>query len=168
MLKLLRNIIQEASSAQDLEEALGVIVARVRAEIHTQACSIFLVNQDQSALILMATDGLDPTAIKKATLPIDNSLGGLVATQGETINLDDATKHPKFFSSSMGEELYRAYLGVPIKFRRKLLGIITVQQQEARCYDEAEEAFLMTIAVQLARLIEPYIETSDVLRKISR
>ena len=167
MLKLLRNIIQEASSAQDLEEALGVVVSRVRAEIHTQACSIFLVNQDQSALVLMATDGLDPKVVKKASLPMDKSLGGLVATLGEPINLDDATKHPKFFQTSMGEEPYRAYLGVPIKFRRKLLGIITVQQHEARRYDEAEEAFLMTIAVQLARLIEPHIETSDILRKTS-
>ena len=165
MLELLRRIIQEVSAAQDLEEILSIIVSRVRAEINTQACSIFLLNKNQSELILMATDGLDPKAVKKISLPIDNSLGGLVAEQGEPLNLDDATKHPKFFPASMGEEPYRAYLGVPVKFRRKLLGVIAVQQHEARRYDEAEEAFLITIAVQLARLIEPYIETVDLLRK---
>jgi len=159
LLKLLRRIIQEVSAAQDLDEALNIIVSRVRAEINTQACSIFLINQDQSSLTLMATDGLDQNAVKKASLPLNNSLAGLVAELGEPLNLDDATQHPKFFQIYMGEEPYRAYLGVPIKFRRKLLGVITVQQHEARRYDEAEEAFLITIAVQLARLIEPYVET---------
>lgn len=159
MLKLLRRIIQEVGAAQDLDEALNIIVSRVREEINTQACSIFLMNQDQSALTLMATDGLDSKAVKKATLPIDNSLAGLVAEHGEPVNLDDATKHPKFFQIAMGEEPYRAYLGVPIKLRRKLLGVIAVQQREARRYDAAEEAFLVTIAMQLARLIEPYVET---------
>lgn len=166
MLKLLRRIIQEIKAAQDFKEALQIIVSRVREEIDTQACSIFLINKEHTGFVLRATDGLDSKAVNKSFLPLDSSLVGLVAQKGESLNLDDATKHPKFLRvPKLGEEPYRAFLGVPIKFRRKILGVLTVQQHEVRCYDEAEEAFLMTIAVQLARLIEPHTEAIDIVNK---
>lgn len=166
MLKLLRRIIQEVSAAQDLQEALNVIVTRVREEIDTQACSIFLLNKDQTQLVLMATDGLKPEAVTKVSLPVGKSIVGLVVEKGEPINLDNATQHTKFLNiPEIGEEPYRAFLGVPIRHLGRFLGVLTVQQHEVRCYDEAEEAFLMTIAVQLARLIEPYAEAAGIFRK---
>jgi phosphotransferase system, enzyme I, PtsP len=170
MLKLLRNIIQEVHAAQDFEEALNIIVKRVRKAIDTQSCSILLVNKDGSELVLMATDGLGSSeAVKKIRIPMGKGLVSVVAKRGEPLNIDDATKHPDFFKiPTLGKEPYRAFLGVPIKYRRKLLGVLIVQQHEIRRYDEAEEAFLITIAVRLSRLLKPYAEEAGILLKAKK
>src|SRR3990167_3354707 len=129
MLKTLRRIIQEVASARNFREALNIMVKRVAKALDTQACSIFLLDRRRSEYVLVATKGLV----------------GLVGEREEPINIDDATKHPRFLHvAEAGEELYKAFLGTPIIYHRQILGVLIVQQQEPRRYDESEEAFLVT------------------------
>ncbi len=44
----------------------------------------------------------------------------------------------------IGEELFAAFLGVPIIHHREVLGVLVVQQQQRRRFDESEESFLVT------------------------
>jgi phosphotransferase system enzyme I (PtsP) len=53
----------------------------------------------------------------------------------------------------IGEENFKAFMGVPIIHRRKVLGVLVVQQQAPRRFDESEESFLVTMSAQLAALI---------------
>ncbi|HKI74186.1 MAG TPA: phosphoenolpyruvate--protein phosphotransferase, partial [Pseudomonadales bacterium] len=63
-------------------------------------------------------------------------------------------KHPRYrYVKEVGEEPFNAFLGVPIIHHRKVLGVLIVQQQQARRYDESEEAFLITLSAQLAGVI---------------
>ncbi len=65
--------------------------------------------------------------------------------------MDDATQHPNYLHvAEAKEEAYRAFMGTPIIYHRQVLGVMIVQQREPRRYDEAEEAFLVTLAAQLA------------------
>src|SRR5690606_14521349 len=53
-----------------------------------------------------------------------------------------------------GEERFSSFLGVPIIHHRRVLGVLVVQQRESsRCFDEGEEAFLVTVSAQLAGVI---------------
>ena len=62
--------------------------------------------------------------------------------------------HPDFHQNSLlGEKHFHAFLGVPIIQHRKLYGVLTVQRAEKRCFDDAEEAFLITLAAQLGGII---------------
>ena len=154
MLKLLRHLIQEINDAGDLDDALQITVRSVRDALETQACSIFLVDKETSYLVFSATDGLNAEAVGKIKLPCGVGLAGLVAKREEPVNIEDASSHPKFFYiPELQESDYRAYLAVPILYHRDLLGVLVVQQEEIRRYDEAEEAFLMTFAVQLGKFI---------------
>ena len=57
MLNALRKLVQEVNAATNLEEALRLIVRRVRTEMATQVCSIYLLDIDSQRYILMATEG---------------------------------------------------------------------------------------------------------------
>ena len=154
MLTVLRQIIEEVSSAQDFNEALLIIVKRTAHALATQACSIFLLDHQRSEYILVATQGLNPDAVGEIRISVNKGLVGLVGEREEPINIDDATKHPSFlYVAEAGEEAYRAFLGVPVIYHRQVLGVLIVQQEEPRRYDESEEAFLVTLAAQLGAII---------------
>ena len=154
MLNMLRHIIQEVSSAQDFNEALNIMVKRIANALATEACSIFLLDRQHGEYVLVATQGLNPQAISKVRIPINKGLVGLVGEREEPINIDDATIHPRFLHvAEVKEEAYRAFLGTPIIYHRQVLGVLIVQQQAPRRYDESEEAFLVTLATQLAAII---------------
>lgn len=154
MLNILRQIIQEVSGAENFKQALDMMVERIANALATQACSIFLLDRHRREYVLVATQGLNPKAINKVRIPINKGLIGLVGEREEPINIDDAIKHPRFLHiADAGEEAYHAFLGTPVIYQRKVLGVLVVQQQEPRRYDEAEEAFLVTLATQLAAII---------------
>lgn len=153
MLKALLRIIQEVSSASDLEAALNIVVERTKVAMRTDAVSIFLLDQNQD-LVLMATEGLNKNLITKAILPWGKGLVGLVAQREQPINLDDAPKHSNFqYMPEIGEEKYHAFLGVPIIHQSQILGVLVAQQRVPRKFSEKDEAFLITLSAQLSGAI---------------
>ncbi len=130
------------------------MVSRVREALETQACSIFLLDQHSREFVLLATDGLNQEEVGKLRLKLGEGLVGLVAEREEPINLEKAHEHPNFYTRpDLGEEKLNAFLGVPIIHQRELFGVIFVQQQDERQYDQAEEALLVTVAAQLGGII---------------
>ena len=165
MLKMLQRIIQEVSSAQNLGDALQLMVQRVRAATDTSAATIYLIDNHRSEYVLIATEGLNVDVAGQLRVPLDKGLIGLVGRREEPINLDDAPSHPNFYhDATVGEEKYNAFLGVPIIHHRRLYGVLTIQQEEQRCYDESEEAFLVTIAAQLASVIAHAEATGEIAK----
>ncbi len=154
MLDTLRRIIQAVAAARDFREALNMMVSSVASALETQACSIFLLDRRRGEYVLMATEGLNPAAVGHVSVPIDQGLIGLVGEREEPLNLSDASQHPRFFPvPEVGEDVYSAFLGAPIIYHRQVLGVLIVQQRESRRYDDSEEAFLVTLAAQLAAVI---------------
>jgi phosphotransferase system enzyme I (PtsP) len=154
MLKALRNIVQEVSTVAAIDQALDLIVRRVRATMGVAVCSIYLVDQARDRLVFMATDGLRPEGVGRLSLSRDQGLVGLVAQRAEPVNLQDATLHPRFhYVPEIGEEPFHAFMGVPIIHHRDVLGVLVVQQVEQRRFDDDEEAFLITLSAQLAGVI---------------
>lgn len=154
MLDRLRGIVQEVNSAKDLRSALDVIVTRVRDAMHTQVCSVYLLDPELNSHVLMASEGLKKSAVGHVSLQLGEGLVGLVASRAEPVNLDDAPSHPNYhYLLETGEEEFNSFLGVPIIHHRKVLGVLVVQHQEKRCFDEGEEAFLITLSAQLSGVI---------------
>ena len=154
MLSLLRRITQEVTAAQSLPNALGIIVRRVRRAMRAEVCSIYLVDPNTSEYVLMATRGLNAGVAGNASLKSDEGLVSLVGRRAEPVNLEDAHIHPSFhYLNGTGEERYRSFLGVPIIHHRQVLGVLVVQHEDKRRFDEGEEAFLITLSAQLAGVI---------------
>ncbi len=154
MLKTLRHIIQQVAGAHDFKEALNIMVKCIAQALHSQSCSIFLFDRRTNEYILTATIGLNPQAVTKVKIPLNQGLIGLVGEREEPVNLDNAIKHPRFLPVELvEEEAFKAFLGAPIIYHRQVLGIITVQRHDSQRYDESEEACLVTLAAQLAATI---------------
>ncbi len=154
MLTVLRHIIQEMTNTADFKEALEMVVRRISHALQTEACSIFLLDRNQGEYVLAATYGLNQAAIGKVRVPLGQGLIGWVGEREEPLNVDEAREHPRFLQMpALGEEAYRAFLGIPMIYRRQVLGVLVVQHAEPRRYDESEEAFLVTLGTQLAAII---------------
>ncbi len=154
MLDSLHRIAQEVNAAKGLRQALDIIVQRVSEAMGVDVCSVYLVDTDRQGYVLTATVGLNPEAVGRVRLGAGEGLVGLVAEREEPVNLEDADRHPRFrYFPETGEERFHAFLGVPIIHFRQLLGVLVVQQQAARRFDDDEVAFLMTAAAQLSGAI---------------
>jgi len=154
VLEVLRRIVQEVNTAPDVPSALGLLVRRVRDAMGTEVCSVYLLDEQASRWVLMATEGLKKEAIGKAGMGIAEGLVGQVGLREEPINLEDAFTHPKFqYLPEVGEEAFHAFLGVPVVSQGKTLGVLIVQQRDVRRFDQSEESFLVTIAAQLSGLV---------------
>ncbi len=154
MLDVLRSIVTGVNAARNLEQALAFIVERVKSALAVDVCSVYLSDNDSGELVLMATDGLLQESVGFVRLKFEEGLVGLVAQRAELINLDDAPDHPRYrYFPETGEEVYHAFLGVPIIHQRKVLGVLVVQQHSEHRYDEDIVTVLVTIAAQLAGAI---------------
>ncbi|MFK8018805.1 MAG: phosphoenolpyruvate--protein phosphotransferase [Pseudomonadales bacterium] len=154
MLSSLRQIVQEVNSAPSLQQALDLIVRKVRSAMGTEVCSVYMLDVASGEYVFAATEGLNVAMLGKVALAANEGLVGQVATREEPLNLDRAEKHPRFkHFPGIGEESFSSFLGVPIIHQRKVLGVLTVQQRESRRFDESEEAFLVTMSAQLAGVI---------------
>jgi len=168
MLDSLRTIVQQVNAAKDFSEVLRLIVHLVKQTMDTGMCSVYLYNPKDNNYALMATDGLNPDSVGKVFLSSKEGLVGLVASRAEPINLEEAEAHPNFsFVPETGEQRFRSFLGSPIIHQRKVLGVIVVQEQEQRRFDESEESFLVTVSAQLAGVIAHADATGELSRLIN-
>jgi len=154
MLKVLKRIVQDVTAASHLTEALGILVQHISKAINVEAVSVYLIDNKHAEYVLIATEGLNKQALFQVRIGLDHGLIGLIGRREEPINLEDAPSHPDFYHHTLlGEEHLSAFLGVPIIQHRKLYGVLIVQQTEQRCFDDAEESFLITLAAQLGGII---------------
>ncbi len=160
MLDLLRRITQAVSAATSLDEALELIVSRVKQAMEVDVCSVYLTDEETGSHTLMASEGLNADSIGRVKLADNVGLVGLVAERQEPVNLNNAAEHPRYqYFPETGEERYNAFLGVPIIHARRELGILVVQDLEARGFSNDESAFLVTVAAQLAGAVAYALET---------
>ncbi len=150
LLRRLREIMAEPISAQD---RLDKIVVQIAANMVAEVCSVYVLRAD-GVLELYATEGLNREAVHMAALRVGQGLVGLIAAEARTLNLPDAQSHPAFrYLPETGEEIYNAFLGVPILRAGRTLGVLVVQNRAHRTYYDEEVEALQTTAMVLAEMI---------------
>jgi phosphotransferase system enzyme I (PtsP) len=155
MIHRLQRIVQEVNRAPGIDRALVLITESLTRDLSADACTIYLTSKDDpEELVLQACNGLNPEIIGKVRRKLGQGLVGTIAARAEAMNLIDAPSHKKFMLvQESGETAFPIMLGVPIIAHRDVLGVIAVQRVE-NAFNEDEEAFLSTLAAQLATSIE--------------
>src|ERR1700709_2499283 len=150
LLRRLRETMAEQVSAQ---ERLDKIVVLIAANMVAEVCSTYGLPVDNT-LELYATEGLNRDAVHQTVLSAHEGLVGLVSSEATPLNLNDAQSHPAFsYRPETGEEIYHAFLGVPVLRAGNTLGVLVVQNRARRTYTEEEEEALQTTAMVLAEMI---------------
>jgi phosphotransferase system, enzyme I, PtsP len=150
LLRRLREVMAEPVAAQTrLDKIVQIIAANMVAEV----CSIYVLRPGDF-LELYATEGLKREAVHKSKLKAGEGLVGTIAKQAIGLNLSDAQHHPAFkYLPETGEEIYNAFLGVPVMRGGTVIGVLVVQNRTRRHYTEEEEEALQTTAMVLAEVI---------------
>ena len=150
MLRKLRELMAEPVSAQ---ERLDKIVVTIASNMVAEVCSVYVLRAD-STLELFATEGLKREAVHKSSLKLGEGLVGTIAASAEPLNLQNAQQHPAFaYLPETGEEIYHAFLGVPVLRGGQTLGVLVVQNRTYRVYSEEEVEALQTTSMVLAEMI---------------
>jgi phosphotransferase system enzyme I (PtsP) len=154
MLAVLDKIMKEIRNAHDFDEAVLILVQRVRENIEADSCAIFIHDHHLSQLVMLATKGYKVKSVGTIRLGLNLGLIGAIATHKELLNVADAQLHPDFYSfPELGEDQYHAFIGVPIVYQGRLLGVIVAQREVAECFSDREESFLVTLALHCSQEI---------------
>ena len=154
MLKTLKRIIQDVRQASSLEQALQILVKRVQEAINCEVVNVYLLDYKNDDYVLAASEGLNLDKAFQIRFPENQGIVGQIGRREEPINIADAHQSPHYLSHPLiNERELHGYLGVPILQHRKLYGVLTAQQAEEHCFDDEQEAFLITLAAQLGGLI---------------
>ncbi len=150
LLRQLRQIMAEPLEPQD---RLDTIVKNIAEAMDGEVCSAYVLRSD-NLLELYATRGLRSESVHVSMLRVGQGLVGTIAATARFLNLSQAQKHPAFaYLPETGEEVYNAFLGVPILRAGRVLGVLVVQNKEHRVYTQQEIEALETIAMVLGELI---------------
>jgi phosphotransferase system enzyme I (PtsP) len=151
MLTTLKRIVQEVNQIPVFDDALSCLAIRLIEALKVDSCSIYLADYEQQHFMLVATEGLAKSAVGQVSIGFSEGLVGLIGQREEPLNISDAQRHPRFKQyPEVQEDSYHAFLGAPIIHQRKVLGVLTIQEKHKRRFSEDEEAFLVTLAMQLA------------------
>jgi phosphotransferase system enzyme I (PtsP) len=150
LLRRLREIMAEPVGAQDRLDKIVILIA---ANMVAEVCSVYVMRGD-GVLELFATEGLNREAVHLTTMRAGEGLVGLIASTAEPLALADAQSHPAFsYKPETGEEIYHAFLGVPLLRAGNTLGVLVVQNRTHRIYTEEEIEALQTTAMVLAEML---------------
>ena len=153
-LEALTRIVREVDSAPDLDTALSVIVRRTREVMAADVCTVYFTDNELRRHVIAATDGLSPELVGKVQAGFGQGLIGQVADSSHPVNLAQVPEDlDREFVAQSGAGRYHAFLGVPVIHKRRVQGVLLVRQRKARRFDDADEAFLSTLAAQLGSAI---------------
>jgi len=150
----LTRIVREVDAASDLESGLHVLVRRTREVFEADVCTVYFTDPLSRRHVVAATDGLSSRVVGTLHCGFGKGLIGRVAEDRRPLNLDRVPPElDQDFLQQAGTEHYHGFLGVPVTHRAQVQGVLLVRQREPRRFDDADEAFLTTLAAQLGSAI---------------
>lgn len=155
LIHTLQKLVNKVDHAPDIQQALEIIVENLLDALKIDTCSIFINSpNEENELILMANRGLNEGVVGQIKLKMGTGLVGLVAEKAEPIRIDNAHTHKDavYFENS-GEDAFPIFMGIPIISQRTVLGVL-VLQRAVLAFDSDDEAFMTTLATQLANAIK--------------
>ncbi|MBI1920414.1 MAG: phosphoenolpyruvate--protein phosphotransferase [Geobacter sp.] len=153
-LRTLEDISALILHSHDLQETLDNITNLVAKRMHSDVCSIYLLEEDGETLLLQSTKGLSRGSVGKVTMKTSEGLTGLAVEQRGVVNIENAPDHPRYkYFKETREERFQSFLGLPIFDHKTPVGVIVVQTRESRAFTKEEISFLSTIAYQISSII---------------
>jgi phosphotransferase system, enzyme I, PtsP len=153
-LHLLEDICGVITGSRDPRKTLDTIVELVAERFSIDVCSVYIFDAEQKYLVLTATVGLNRAAIGSVGMHISEGLSGLVLETMAPVFVRNPSTHPryKYFKES-GEEIYRTFLGLPLIYHQRNLGVLVVQTAEERAISEADIPVFSAITSQVAATV---------------
>ena len=137
----------------NLQQTLEVIASEAARIAHCEHVKLLVVDKEAQVLRIGVLRGL--AAPDGFPLRIGTGLSGKVAESGQPLYIDDTQNDPRSLLAAFDRALgLRTYLGLPVKIRDEVLGVLTFNTLEPRQYTADELAYLTSFADHAAIAIE--------------
>ena len=152
-LRLFQRVSRLMTRDIDLEDVLHEIVTLVRDFLSCDSCLIYLAEERE--LVLSATSDPDQRNLGKVRLRVSEGLTGWVARERRLLAISrEAYSDPRFkFFKDLPQDTFEAFLSVPIISQGTVVGVINVQNREARVHSGDDMEMLSTIGEQVGCLL---------------
>lgn len=155
-LKILRTIVDIASSELDLMLTLQLIVKIVTEITAADSVFIYLFDDKKENLVLMASKTSHKKELGQLELKVGEGITGWVAKENMPVAIKNrAYKDPRFKSFDvLPEDRYEAFLSMPIIYKGKAIGVVNVQHKREQDYSQTTMNLLDMIAKQVGGVID--------------
>lgn len=161
-LTFLYRVVRTVNSLE-LDEVLKEIV-RVADEV-TQGDSVlvYVLDTDKKQLILRASKNPHAELMQKITMQLGEGITGWVASQKQPVAIEkDASLDPRFkYFHNLPEDLFEAFLSVPIVGKRGVVGVINVQHRKPHKHTHME----INLLTAVGKLVGGAVENAKLLKE---
>jgi len=138
-----------------LEDILKLIVTVTAEIMHSKICSLMLLDEKKSELVLKATQSMDQIYNTKPNLRIGDGIAGKVALANKPIAVYDISKEPDYLSKDIARKAgLVSLLAVPLAVKGNVIGVLNNYTSRPHKFTKNEINILVTVASQAAIVIE--------------
>ncbi|MGC8874791.1 MAG: ATP-binding protein [Chloroflexia bacterium] len=169
--ELLRQTLQELSTAPDPRQELDRILHRAMRAVGARWGSILLIDEKGQlgeAFLSRASDS-DKSRLRTAKI-LDKGFAGWVARNRRGSIIYDTMKDPRWLTFNEDEEKARSAVAVPFLPRQRVLGVMVLSDPEPHRFDDKDLSLLSQLGQQAAICLENaelYIAASSERRKLA-
>jgi signal transduction histidine kinase len=162
-------------SETNLDEILEQITIQTFRLMKTRLCSVFLLNDDGTELVLRACRGGSELYRGKPNLRTEDSLLGSVVTRHKPVSVVDVVREKGYIQTDIArKERLVSMLAVPLTFAGKAVGVLAVYTQQRHRFSNDEVKILTTlgdlsaVAIEKGRLLARVVDMEEKLRASER
>ncbi|MBI9091867.1 MAG: phosphoenolpyruvate--protein phosphotransferase [Desulfobacterium sp.] len=142
-----RVITESAHPRKTLDTMVHMIAARLGIDV----CSVYLMDASETRLVLRATVGLSQDAVDTVHMDVSEGLTGLVMETMAPVFARNPSTHPRYkHFDGTREEKYRTFLGLPLVYHQKRLGVMVVQTVGGDGIQEGDIPVFTALSSQVA------------------
>ncbi|MDZ4743337.1 MAG: GAF domain-containing protein [Verrucomicrobiota bacterium] len=174
-LEILFTIAQTIVSAVNLDEVLGLMAEQATRLLNTPLCSIMLLDENKTELVLKASYGASHSYARKANLKVKESLIGVVVRRQQPLAILDVRVSQRYHHLELAKkEGLVSLLSVPLTYRNETIGAINVYTRHLHRFSNEEIRLLSAlasfsaIAIDKARMYEKIVNVEEQLRQNER
>lgn len=133
------------------QEVLQLILKSAHGITRASSASLMLLDRDTGLLRVMVAEGFDDKSIFRTHLKVGQGVTGWVAESGVPLRLGNVARDRRYIRVQRN---LRSELAVPLKSHGRVIGVISVDSTKLNHFSPEDEALLISLAAQSARVIE--------------
>lgn len=132
------------------QEVLDKLMELVSRQLHVTTVALWTINEE-NVLVPAAIDGILPEQARQMRVPVGQGLTGRVAASGKPLIIDDVNAEGgSLFPDYQRSRNLVSFMGVPVTYRERVVGVLSVMTNTPRRFTADEQALLAGLADQAA------------------
>ncbi len=154
-IEALTRISKAITSERYIEDVLRLVVTVTAKTMRSKICSLWLLDENDNALQLRATQSISEDYLKERSLKIGEGIAGQVALTQEARSVLNVLDEPDYKEKELARnEGLVSMLSVPMVVKDRVVGVINCYTSEPHEFTETEKNVLTTVANAAAVAIE--------------